>query len=97
VAIAQLNKSAPRLNKVEHRPNMKYLLEKLVALPACFNSTKHSFTNCSCINALDDFDLAAQELWKMAVMTKKEQEPPHNELINAHEATTVCSAQGYMF
>jgi hypothetical protein len=77
VANAQRKKSAPGSGKVEHKPKIKSFLEELVALPACFNVTNPCFTNLSYIKALDDFDFAAQELWKMVYMTKNEQDSPY--------------------
>jgi hypothetical protein len=56
VANQQKRRSAPKLNEDEHKPKIKAFLNDMIALPSCFNATKHYFTNCSCLKALVDYD-----------------------------------------
>jgi hypothetical protein len=76
VAKLQRRKAAPELDEDEYKPKIKAFLNDMIALPSCFNATKHWFTNGSCLKSLINYDAAVmQDLWYIGTMMKKEQEP----------------------
>jgi hypothetical protein len=96
VANRQRRKGSPELNEDAHKPKIKAFLNNIIALPSCFNATKHCFTNCSFLKALVNYDdTAVQELWSIGTMTKKEKEPVFKEWINARDITSAGVSQGF--
>jgi hypothetical protein len=95
VAAANRFKQVVPPKKEEHAPASKSFMKKLGGLPSCYNKKCRLFTNCMCLKALEDYDVATDELWILAPMSKKEQEPLYKEWINARYHTSARLAQGY--
>jgi hypothetical protein len=49
-----------------------------------------------CLKTLEEYDVAIDELWILASMPKKEQEPLYREWINARDHKRPGLAQGYV-
>jgi hypothetical protein len=64
-------------------------------MPSCFNRQNRSFTNCYCLNVIEDFDAATDELWSVVSLSMNEQESYYKEWINGREMTNLGRAQGY--
>jgi hypothetical protein len=54
--------------KEEHAPSIKLFTKKLAGLPSCYNKKCCLFTNCMYLKALEDYDVATEEIWILASM-----------------------------
>jgi hypothetical protein len=95
VSLEKRHNCAHLPEKEDHAPRIKTFVEKLVTMLSCFNRQNRSFTNCSCLKVVEDFDAATDELWIVASLSKNEQEPYYKEWINGREMTKLGRAQGY--
>jgi hypothetical protein len=75
--------------KCEHECTPLRLPRTMASMILCpyFNIQNRSFTNCSCLKVVEDFDAATDELWSVASLSKNKQERYYKDWINGHEMT----------
>jgi hypothetical protein len=95
VAEANRFKQVVPPKKEEQAPAIKSFMKKLGGFPSCYNKKCRLFTNCMCLKALEDYDVSTNELWILASMSKKEQEPLYKYWINDRYHTSAGLSQGY--
>jgi hypothetical protein len=71
VDVANSFKQVVPPKKEEHAPVIKSLMKKLGGLPSCYNKKCYLSTNCMFIMALEDYDVAAEDICILASMSKK--------------------------
>jgi hypothetical protein len=68
VAAANRLKQVVPPKKEERAPAIKSFMKKLGGIPSCYNKKCRLFTNFMCLRALQDYEVATDELWILESM-----------------------------
>jgi hypothetical protein len=88
VAAANRFKQVVSPKKEKHVPAIKSFMKKLGGLPSCHNNRCRLFMSFMCLKALEDYDVATDELWILSSISKNEQKLLYKEWINARDHTS---------